>query len=404
MLATLLPLLESLGAEGGAATSLGQGSGLGSTLGRLVGGSTVQPFGSQNDLSASLRQISDLSQSIADAREAMSQMREEHGRLGEKAKEDERLYGFRDPQEHQRMADLQQQQIQHARQVQVQQQQVEGLQARAAVTMDPALAAQENRRGYFQRAGAMAIGGQAISSFGPSVLRNLPGVQPAAEAMSFAGGTAGQIVNDMGSQAASSVSNIAGAAAQGAALGGPVGAGAAAVAATAVEIAKLPSKIRDWSESLLASQKTISRFDGQMAKAFAQREVSELKRNMASAAATGGSTADLSKNLDELYDVLRPLKDSITIVVSRELTSLVRVLNGMAPVLAGLAGATAAIADMFTGGVFDFKMELVKALADVYAQEAARARNQSAVGSAASAAFDRMRAEDPKKPRQAPRR
>ena len=410
MLSALLPLLESLGAEGGSAASLGRHSGLGSTLGRLLGGSQVQPFGNQNDLGNAFRQISDLTSGISAAKESLSSMRLEHEQLGQKAAEDERLYGFRDPQEQRRMADLQQQQIEHARQMQLQQQQMEALQARAAVTMDPQLARQEQRRATFGRAGAIEVGGQ-LGIQGARAAGSWA-YQPLGEAASFVGGQAGNIVNDMAGQASSSLSNVASTATHGAslgmALGGPAGAAvggvAGGVAQAGIEIAKLPNRIKDWSESLLASQKTISRFSGVMAQAFAQRDVRSLKRDFASAQVTGGSTADLTRSMEDLYDILRPLKDSMTIVVSRELSSLVKLLTNLAPSLTQLAGGVAVIADMLTGFSFNLSGELLKAMKEVQAEEGRAAIRRSKAGFGAASAIGRLQAEDPAKPRQAPRR
>lgn len=408
MLNAILPLLEALGAEGGAATSLGRGSGIGSTLGRLLGGSQVQAFGSQQELGGALRQITDLSSNLAAARDAMTAMRDEHEQLRGKAIEDERLYGFRDPAEHQRMADLQRQQIENARQQQLQQQQMQDLQARAALTMDPALQAQQQRQVRFQRAGALGVGGQAVQSFGPSFLRSLPGVEPAAELMGFGmGQTNAQIVGGAANAAATGASNIVGGAMKGASVGsiaGPIGAGVGALAgglgAASVELAKLPSRIVDWSEALLASQRTISRFSGVMSQAEAQSEVRKLQRDFISAGNTGGATADLSHSMDDLYDVLRPLKDTVTIVIAQELTMLTKGISQLAPAITALTGAAVSLADMMTGGTWNLSAQFFGALAKVLADENERARRKSQFGQGASQAIDRFKQEDRTKPRQ----
>jgi len=410
MLNALLPLIEALGGQG-AATSLGAGSGVGSTLGRLLGGSSVQAFGSQQELGGAMRQISDLTTNLAAARDAMTAMRDEHQALGEKAAEDERLYGFRDPVEAQRMADISRQQIENARQSQLQQQQMQDLQARAAVTMDPALQAQQQRQTRFQRAGALGIGGQIVESAGPSFLKNLPGVQPAAELLGFGMGQSNaQIAGGMANAATTGVSSVVGGAMKGASVGsmaGPIGAGVGALAgglgAASVELARLPGRIVDWSEALLASQRTISRFSGVMAQADAQRDVRKLQRDFASAGNTGGSTADLSHSMDDLYDVLRPLKDTVTIVIAQELNLLVRGITAMAPAIVVLAGVAAKAGDMMTGGMMGFQDQFLLALGKVIADEADRQRRKTQLGQGAAAAIDRFKKEDPAKPRQAPR-
>lgn len=411
MLSSLLPLIEALGG-GGAATSLGQGSGVGSTLGRLLGGSQVQAFGSQQELGGAFRQISDLTTSLAAAKDSMDQMRQDHADLNDKQIENDRLFGFKDPAITQQMADLQRQQIDNARQSQLQQQQMQDLQARAAITMDPALQAQQQRQSTFRRAGSLAIGGQIVQSAGPSFLRNLPGIEPAAQLLGFGMGQANaQIAGGMANAATTGASNIAGGAMKGASVGsiaGPVGAGVGALAgglgAASVELAKLPSRIVDWSEALLDSQRTISRFSGVMAQADAQRDVRKLQRDFASAGTTGGSTADLSHSMDDLYDVLRPLKDTVTIVIAQELNMLVKGVSAMAPAIVALAGAAAVLADAMTGGTWSLSPKFFAELAKVMEAENERARRKAQFGQGASAAIAQFKKEDPAKPRQAARR
>lgn len=355
MLATLLPLLESLGAESGAATSLGRQGGIGSTLSRLLGGSEVRPFGDQNELDGAMRQISDLTSRISAARSSIEQMRSAHAEHEVQQQESERLYGFRDPQRSDQMAALQRQQIEHARQMQLQQQQMENLQARAAVSMDPQLAAQEQRRATFGRAGAIELGGQ----LGIQAARSVGSwaYQPIGEAASFLGGTAGNIANQAVGQAGNALSNIASTATHGASLGmavgGPVGAAVGGVAGgmaqASVEIAKLPSRIVEWSQSLTDSQREISRFSGVMSGAYAQSDVRKLRRDITSAHETGGPTAELVGSLDNLYDTIAPLKDNLTNVIAVDLAAAVKVLNAMAPLMAeGLVAAGSLLIAMNT--------------------------------------------------------
>lgn len=367
MLAALLPLLEALGAEGGASASLGAGSGVGRTLGRLLGGGGgAQAFGNQQELGGALRQISDLTTNISAAQDAMKQMRSEHETLGTKAREDERLYGMRDPMEAQRMADLQRQQMEHARQVQQQQREMQNLQARAAVTMDPALAAQQARGRTFRQAGAMAVAGQAVQSFGPSAMRNFPGVQGAANLFGFAAGDENaNIAGQMGNQAAGAVSNVAGGAMKGAAMGsmaGPIGAGVGAAVggtvAAAGEIAKLPSLIKGWGEALVESQRPLARFSGELSRAAAQREVSQLRRDITSANITGGTTSDLSDSLNNLNDTLRPVKDVMTMGTAAVLTDLVKVLSEGVKVVGGALDQMAEFTDAITLGLAHAKDNL----------------------------------------------
>lgn len=344
MLASLLPLIESLGAEGGAASALSGSRGIGSVLSNLLSGSNVKAFGSQNELGSALKQISDLTSNLSAAKEAMSSMRDEHDQLAVKAREDEKFYGFRDPQEQQRMADLQRSQIEHARQMQLQQEQMQSLQARAALSLDPALAAQQSRSSMFRQAGGAALAGTAVKSFGPGFLRSLPGVEAASNVGSFlAGPTNANIAGQMASTATSGASNILGSSMQGASLGslaGPEGAVIGAVlgglGAASTEIAKLPLRITDWSKELLDSQRTISRFSGVMAQADAMADVKTLQRNIRSAHATGGSTADLSQNYQNLMDQIQPARDVATNVIAGGLSEGIKILSDLVSCAKGI--------------------------------------------------------------------
>lgn len=338
MLTGALNLLEMLGAEGGAASSLGRGSGIGATLGKLLGDKPVQAFGDKQELGGALKQISDLKTSIANAHQSLSESREHHEMLEGVQMQFEQKYGFRDPVTSGHMATMQKEQIEHARQMQLQQQQMEGLQARAAVTIDPKLAQQEERRGWFRKAGLMAAGGQAVQSLGPSFLRSIPGVQGVTNLGGFGmGETNAKIANDMQNQAAGAVSNIAGTALTGASIGGPLGAGVGAVIASAGEIAKLPSRIKDWSEQLVESNRHLGRFNGDLAVANAQRDVRTLRRDMVSAAETGPEIAKLSHSLDDLKDVMRPLQNSVTNVLAQELREAVKTLTTVTPYIKVIA-------------------------------------------------------------------
>lgn len=335
MLQALLPLLEALGAEGGTSASLGAGSSVGRTLGRLMGGSSVQAFGGQNELGGALKQISDLTTSLSSIRDAMAEMPGHHEMLEGVQMENEQKFGFRDPVVAEHMATMQREQIERARQAQEQQQRMQELQARAAVTMDPAMQARQARGDMFRRAGALAVGGQAVQSFGPSFLRNLPGVQGAANLFGFAAGeTNANIAGQMGNQAAGAVSNVAGTAMKGASIGsmaGPLGAGVGAtlgaVVASAGEIAKLPQSIMNWSEALVESQRSISKYNGTLAQAFAEHERRGIVRGIESGRRTGGTTSELSGALDGLRDTLQPIRDNVTNVIAKSLTEMVRLMT-----------------------------------------------------------------------------
>ncbi len=354
MLASLLPIIESLAAQGGTAAAiggraaqggamaLGRGGGLGQTIGRLLSPG-VQAFGSEAELSGAMSQISDLTSSIAAAKKSMEGLDSSHGKLQEKGDEQERLSMFRDPGLKDQMAQMQRQKIVHATQMQNQQRQMEGLQSRAALSLDPGLAASEARFSMFRKAGALAAGGQAVQSLGPSFVRNFPGVQEAGAAMDFVGGAGGKIANRMAAEATGAVSNVAGGAMQGASIGmlaGPGGAVAGAaiggIASASKELALLPKRITDWSEALLESTRPLTQFSTHLQQAAIEAEGRGLSRNIASAEATGGASASLSNSLQDLYDSVRPMGDAVTITIASGLTVAVNKLSQLVNVVEGL--------------------------------------------------------------------
>lgn len=346
MLAALLPLLESLGAEGGAALGSAGGRGIGGTLQKLLGGG-AQAFGSQAEHGAALKQMSDLAANIKSANDAINDKRDQQKSIAEQAAQQQRQFAFADPAHQQNIDRLKAEQQQHAEGILVQQRQLSELKSRSAATLDPV----SDRAKRFARAGALEVAGQ--TSIHAAGAASRWAYQPIGEAASFIGGPGAKIANEMVGQAGSAVGNIASTANRGASLGmavgGPVGAGVGAVAGgvaqAGIEIAKLPNRIKDWSEALLSSQRTISRFDGRMAAAFAQADVRGIRRDIASARATGGATADLSNSMQDLYDALRPLKDSITTVIAKDLAGLVRLLADLVPLMkTGVAAAGAYLA------------------------------------------------------------
>jgi len=237
------------------------------------------------------------------------------------------------------------------------------------------------------------------------LLRNLPGMQTAGALTHFAAGeTNGAIMSDAGNTAADGLSNVAGGALNGASIGsmaGPMGAGVGAavgaLAASSKEIAQLPSRIVKWSESLVESQRSLSRFSAPLSQAMAQSDVRGMKRDFKSAQITGGSTADLSKNLEDLYDAIRPMKDIMTVQLSAGLSGLVALVKDMVPVMKALLDVGL---KMVPGGD-----QLRQATEDrIRGQEHIQRILRKSQGQTLTAAFRKLQAEDPMKPRQAPRR
>lgn len=89
-------------------------------------------------------------------------------------------------------------------------------------------------------------------------------------------------------------------------------------------MAKLPGLVRDWGEELVESQRHLAAYNSTLAHAYAEAERRGVMRNVESAQRTSGATAGLSDALQDLADTVQPMKDAVTIVISRGVEELVR--------------------------------------------------------------------------------
>lgn len=338
MLAALLPLLEALGAEGGAAAAIGGAgseAGLMGGLGRLLSGGT-RAFGSQAELGSALRKISDLQSGIQASQQALESKRQQQEQLAHKAREDERQYAFSDPGHQAQMVELARQQQQHQKEIRRQQTEMTTLRARANVTTDPAAARAAN---FAQMATTAGLIGTAASIFpqrrDPDKLSPLDYANPL-KVMGHFWNKAQQGAANIGQSGANVGSFVAGdvntqIAGQGMQSFKQIFDDLRKMKPTALlrDVSELPAKIKGWSEALVESQRSISRFNGSLAIAFAQQERRGVLRAIASGERTGGATSDLSNNLQSLYDQLQPMKDAVTIVVANGLNRGVTILSSI---------------------------------------------------------------------------
>ena len=353
MLARLLENLERMStAEAG---SLGHGA-----FGR-----GARPFENDQHLVGGLQESATLRQQMEARRQQEETHRTSRQQLIENVWENP-AHAMHDPQRGAaERVNLNEREIEHRRYQAESQSRISDISQRVALTTDPSARRSQVLQDRSQmlrdrRSGMSEI--QNAGAVGQRVVRTLGSAASAAAGTidgSFTG-NGGKIAGQMAGEAAASVGNIAGSAVKGGTLGGQVGmlagpagavagaaVGAAAGAAvqTPIEIAKLPGNIKRWSEALVESQRSISRFSGAMSKSFALARVSGIKRDIMSAATTGGSTADLSNSLQKLNDDLRPLKDAVTITITNELKNAVQVLTKLVPLLTYMTQYTAAILD-----------------------------------------------------------
>lgn len=338
MLAALLPLLEALGAEGGAAAAFGGGAtaarggaamaggggggGFGAALGRVLSG--PQAFSSETELGAAVRKMSDLSAGIRASQEAMEKKSQESEGISRQARQQEQQFAFSDPSHREQLADLAKQQAEHAEEIRRSERERRDLNYRAAVSTDPAAA----RSASNARASAIIGLGTAAATMAPGMLGQLARDNPistagraaytAAEGVGAVDQTQGNIIKGAG-EFAGGFADI-----PRKVMTNPF---TSVTGEFIMQLSKAPGLIKSWGESLVESQRTISRFNPLLAQTFAKQEHRGLVRGIESGQRTSGATSDLSDSLQNLADSIQPMRDVIHNVLARGLTTGVQLLT-----------------------------------------------------------------------------
>ncbi|MDE2104189.1 MAG: hypothetical protein KGL39_43535, partial [Patescibacteria group bacterium] len=79
-----------------------------------------------------------------------------------------------------------------------------------------------------------------------------------------------------------------------------------AAAVGGVALLTIPPAMKKFSESMLASQEYLRKFNGQIAVAFAKLQQGDIRRAQASGAATAGTTTALAEAINDMRNELRP--------------------------------------------------------------------------------------------------
>lgn len=328
-----------MAARGGSAAALtgaAADGGLMGSVGRLFGATS---FGSEAELGAAIRQISDLSSTIEAAREAIAKNRDRQEQISAKARDDERQFAFSDPAHREQLARLARDQQAQQQAAQQAQRQMMLLQQRAALTTNPAA----QQAAALGRATTIIGAGATAASLAPAIIRNSAPVQIAGNVMqagqqlagNFATSTAGNIAGQMAGTAGR-IGSIANPLNMGmSALRSPLGP-LQEMSKLGVEIAKLPTHIQDWSQALIDSQKAIAKWSPALSRVFAEEERRGIIRGARSGQVTGGATSDLSDSMQDLLDQLQPIKDTVTVGLARGLTVGVNLLTEAVKYLQGI--------------------------------------------------------------------
>lgn len=357
VLARLAPMIESVAASGGASAAAGTagrtaaagsaasaGEGLAGMVGRLFGGGGAQAFGSSQELGGAIQRLEDIASITASLRESSATAGHEQTKTAARFREDERFYMMGSNQDRDRLVELEQQRAANAQQTGAMRREAAALEARVRATTSPS----ERSAGLGSMLALGATAAPLISSFAGQSAAS-PGL--AAQLTRSAGdiGTAplgplaGLVRNMPGPATAGNVAQgmlqpftdlgvgreegaVMGSGASFLSEGAKIGSNPLAMLRGEgfAHMARLPGLIRDWGDALVDSKRGLVQFNGTIAHAFAEAERRGIVRSMDSGERIGGATAGLSDALQDLYDEVQPIKDAVTVVLSRGIEGLVR--------------------------------------------------------------------------------
>lgn len=121
----------------------------------------------------------------------------------------------------------------------------------------------------------------------------------------------GRVLNDVSGTAMGGLQNVATGAAAGMQLGGPAGAAVGAVVGAGATIATLPQKIIDWSQALVDSRERLSMWSGALQAMRREAEIRGYARDIESARETAPAANMLNRQMQDMLDELRPIKDEV---------------------------------------------------------------------------------------------
>jgi len=97
-------------------------------------------------------------------------------------------------------------------------------------------------------------------------------------------------------------------------------------------VAILPQKLMDWSSALIEGRRDIAMFSGELQYTFGEAERRTAIRGIQSADSLGASTSALSSEYQDLLDMIRPIKDTVTKDLQNIMTGILAILQA-SPVL-----------------------------------------------------------------------
>jgi hypothetical protein len=121
----------------------------------------------------------------------------------------------------------------------------------------------------------------------------------------------GRVVGDMAGTASQGLTNIATGATAGMQLGGPHGAAIGAVVGAGATIATLPQKIMEWSQALVDSRDHLVQWNGHLQMMKREAMLRGVSRDIESAQETAPAANLLNRQMQDVLDELRPIKDEI---------------------------------------------------------------------------------------------
>ena len=165
------------------------------------------------------------------------------------------------------------------------------------------------------------IGGAAKSVGLPKVSSGTAAGESETAAGSAAAGEGAAEAGAGAGEGGAAVAGIGGSLATGLIIG-------AIVIAVVAALGILAKSITDTTAKFLESQKELAKFSSTLAVSYANAKISDIRRNITTASATGGATADLQQSYQRLLDALLPIKIVLTNLISKTLTKLTDLVTG----------------------------------------------------------------------------
>lgn len=331
-------------AAGSAASAGGAATGLAGMLGRFgIGSGAATAFGSTAELGGALQRVEDIASLVSGLNDAQKTISAQQTATAAQFRDEEANYLYGNPAHQTTLADLERQRVANEQQRAAMQQESSRLEQRIRLTNGTEPSGWSGRQlGTMASAGAGMFAAYGLGGGGadPGLAGQIAAATSQARTPGLLGGITRmmpwfQATQNMQQAALQPMTDLGVGKTEGAIMGGAASFSGRMSEITSnplamlrgehiAHMAKLPGLIRDWGQALVDSKKELAQFNGAYAMIFAEEERRGILRNVESGQRTGGAMTGLSESLQELYDLVQPMKDTVTVVLATGLELLVR--------------------------------------------------------------------------------